>query len=67
MKVPQQRTGGVVDGGHNWKTWKTLWDIILDKISSKKQRIPAEALRASAPHSAIFLCELSLDRNLFFK
>ena len=32
----------VVDGGHNWSTWKELWNIILDKMTSKKSAAHAQ-------------------------
>lgn len=25
-----------IDGGHNWKTWKTLWEMILDRMPAKQ-------------------------------
>ncbi len=25
-----------IDGGHNWSTWKRLWDLILDRLSPPK-------------------------------
>ncbi len=31
-----------IDGGHNWRTWKKLWNIILDKMCSRKTDIRAE-------------------------
>jgi pimeloyl-ACP methyl ester carboxylesterase len=24
-----------IDGGHDWRTWKKLWDLILDRMSEK--------------------------------
>ena len=25
-----------IDGGHNWSTWKKLWDLVLDRMTARK-------------------------------
>ncbi len=27
----------VIDGGHNWSTWKQLWEMILDKLAAPRK------------------------------
>jgi pimeloyl-ACP methyl ester carboxylesterase len=32
-----------IDGGHDWRTWKKLWGMILDRMSPGKPAVQAEA------------------------
>ncbi len=32
-----------IDGGHNWRTWKKLWNLILDRIEAEAKGIHADA------------------------
>lgn len=40
--LPQENVFAI-DGGHNWSTWKKLWNIILEEISPKRTETRVKA------------------------
>ncbi len=42
--LPPQRVV-VIRGGHNWTTWKELWDIFLDRLAVSTPVNPSQALQ----------------------
>jgi hypothetical protein len=60
-----------IEGGHNWTTWKKLWNIILDKIAFRKPAAPSQTSRESrrvmTTASLTRHDPLSLDLSAFFQ
>lgn len=50
--LPRQNVFSI-DGGHDWHTWKKLWNMILDKMAPKQQPAPVRPGPAQAPVGVI--------------